>query len=116
MQIKNKYYPYPVIAAGNDSYEDASFTSDADYAIDAHHVKLILCAETDNQMLNEMIEKGSVRYAHHIECQQTCFRKLVLTDEKNHEEIINFYSLLALGVLTVWVVAVLVYIGLIMLI
>ena len=85
LQIKNKYYPYPVIAAGNDSYEDASFTSDADYAIDAHHVKLILCAETDNQMLNEMIEKGSVRYAHHIECQQTCFRKLVLTDEKSHE-------------------------------
>lgn len=34
--------------------------------------------------------------------------------KKNHEEIINFYSLLALGVLTVWVVAVLVYIGLIM--
>ena len=89
MQIKNKYYPYPVIAAGNDSYEDAIFTSDADYAIDAHNVKLILCAETDNQMLNEMIRSGSVKYAHHIECQQTCFRKLVLTDEKVHEEIIH---------------------------
>ena len=89
MQIKNKYYPYPVIAAGNDSYEDTTFTSDADYAMDAHNVKLILCAETDNQMLNEMIKSGSVKYAHHIECQQTCFRKLVLTDEKVHEEIIH---------------------------
>lgn len=89
MQIKNKYYPYPVIAAGNDSYEDATFTSDADYAMDAHNVKLILCAETDNQMLNEMIKSGSVKYAHHIECQQTCFRKLVLTDEKVHEEVIH---------------------------
>lgn len=89
MQIKNKYYPYPVIAAGNDSYEDATFISDADYAMDAHNVKLILCAETDNQMLNEMIKSGSVKYAHHIECQQTCFRKLVLTDEKVHEEIIH---------------------------
>lgn len=89
MQIKNKYYPYPVIAAGNDSYEDTSFTSDADYAVDAHHVKLVLCAETDNQMLNDMIKKGSVKYAHHIECPQTCFRKLVLTDEKMHEEIIH---------------------------
>lgn len=89
MQIKNKYYPYPVIAAGNDSYEDATFTSDADYAIDAHNVKLTLCAETDNQLLNDMIKNGSVKYAHHIECQQTCFRKLVLTDEKIHEEIIH---------------------------
>lgn len=89
MQIKNKYYPYPVIAAGNDSYEDAAFTSDADYAIDAHNVKLTLRAETDNQLLNDMIKNGSVKYAHHIECQQTCFRKLVLTDEKIHEEIIH---------------------------
>ena len=89
MQIKNKYYPYPVIAAGNDSYEDATFTSDADYAIDAHNVKLILCAETNNQMLTDMIKNGSVKYAHHIECQQTCFRKLILTDEKVHEEIIH---------------------------
>lgn len=89
MQIKNKYYPYPVIAAGNDSYEDATFTSDADYAIDAHNVKLTLCAEIDNQLLNDMIKNGAVKYAHHIECQQTCFRKLVLTDEKIHEEIIH---------------------------
>lgn len=37
MQIKNKYYPYPVLVAGNDSYEDSTFSSDADYAIDAHH-------------------------------------------------------------------------------
>lgn len=89
MQIKNKYYPYPVIAAGNDSYEDTFFASDADYAIEAHNVKLVLCAETDNQMLSDMIRSGSVKYAHHIECQQTCFRKLVLTDEKTHEEIIH---------------------------
>lgn len=89
MQIKNKYYPYPVIAAGNDSYEDCSFISDADYAIDAHNVRLVLCAETDNTMLNEMIKNGSVKYAHHIECQQTCFRRLILTDEPHHEEIIH---------------------------
>ncbi len=89
MQIKNKYYPYPVLVAGNDSYEDCTFTSDADYAIDAHNVRLTLCAETDNSMLNEMIKKGSVKYAHHIECQQTCFRKLVLSDESRCEEIIH---------------------------
>lgn len=89
MQIKNRYYPYPVIAAGNDSYEDATFTSDVDYVMGAHNVILILCAETNNQLLNEMIKSGSVKYAHHIECQQTCFRKLVLTDENTHEEIIH---------------------------
>lgn len=34
MQIRNKYYPYPVIAYGNDSYDDSEFVSDANYAHD----------------------------------------------------------------------------------
>ena len=29
MQIRNKYYPYPVIAYGNDSYDGSEFVSDA---------------------------------------------------------------------------------------
>ena len=31
MLIRNKYFPYPVIAAGNDSYATATFTSDVDF-------------------------------------------------------------------------------------
>lgn len=89
MQIKNKYYPYPVIAEGNDSYETSTFVSDADFVTEAHQVKFLLCAEVSNDMLNEMIAKGSVKYAHHIECQQTCFRKLILTDEAKCEYVIH---------------------------
>ena len=36
------------------------------------------------------------------------------TRKKSQEEVINFYSLLGLGVLTIWAVAVMVHIGLIM--
>ena len=94
MQIKNKYYPYPVIAYGNDSYDGSEFITDANYSHDAHHIKFQLEAVLNDTCLNQMITSGSVKFAHHIECQQTCFRTLVLTDKpveeyKVHESKIN---------------------------
>ncbi len=35
-------------------------------------------------------------------------------EKKNQEEIVNFYSLMGLGILTIWMVAILVYLGFIM--
>lgn len=34
--------------------------------------------------------------------------------QQSHEEILNFYSMISLGVLTIWIVAILIYLGLIM--
>ncbi len=94
MQIKNKYYPYPVIATGNDSYEGSEFITDANYEQVAHNIKFIFDVALDDEMLQKMIKDGQVKYAHHIECQQTCFRHLVLTDKPNcdyvvHENMVN---------------------------
>ena len=49
MQIKNKYYPYPVIAAGNDSYEDSQFLTDANYEQNAHNIKFLFEAVLDDE-------------------------------------------------------------------
>lgn len=94
MQIKNKYYPYPVIAYGNDSYDGSEFVTDANYAHDAHSIKFQLEAVLTDDCLSAMVADGRVKYAHHIECQQTCYRNLVLTDKpsdefKVHESKIN---------------------------
>ena len=94
MQIKNKYYPYPVIAYGNDSYNGSEFITDANYAHDAHSIKFQLDAVLTDACLSAMVADGRVKYAHHIECQQTCYRTLVLTDKpsdefKVHESKIN---------------------------
>lgn len=94
MQIKNKYYPYPVIAYGNDSYDGSEFVTDANYAHDAHNIKFQLEAALADDCLSAMVTDGRVKYAHHIECQQTCFRTLILTDKaldefKVHESKIN---------------------------
>jgi hypothetical protein len=94
VQIKNKYYPYPVIAYGNDSYDGSEFITDANYSHDAHYFKFQLESALSDECLKQMIAAGSVKYAHHIECQQTCFRTLVLTDKpveefKVHETKLN---------------------------
>ena len=47
MQIKNKYYPYPVIASGNDSYEGSQFLTDANYEQNAHNIKFLFEAVLD---------------------------------------------------------------------
>lgn len=85
MQIRNKYYPYPVIAYGNDSYDGSEFVSDANYAHDAHNIKFQLEAVLTDDCLSAMIANGQVKYAHHIECQQTCFRTLIVTDRASYE-------------------------------
>ena len=89
MQIKNKYYPYPVIAAGNDSYEGSQFLTDANYEQNAHNIKFLFEAVLDDEMLLKMISEGKVKYAHHVECQQTCYRELILTDEPHYTHIVH---------------------------
>lgn len=85
MQLRSKYYTYPVITEDADFYENSSFSSDVEQVLDGYNVRLKLKAELVNPELEEMLEKEEVMYAHHIECTQTCFRKLVLTNEKEKE-------------------------------
>lgn len=89
MQIRNKYFTYPVIAYGNDSYDGSSFKTDVNYETEAHKIKFIFTADLADDMLLSMIADGSVKYAHHIECQQTCFRKLFLTDKADFTCVLN---------------------------
>ena len=81
MQLRSKYYTYPVITEDADFYVDSSFTSDVEQVLDGYNIKLKLKAELVNPELKEKLQNEEVMIAHHIECTQTCFRKLVLTNE-----------------------------------
>lgn len=81
MQLRSKYYTYPVITEDADFYVDSSFTSDVEQILDGYNIRLKLKAELVNPELKEKLQNEEVMIAHHIECTQTCFRKLVLTNE-----------------------------------
>ncbi len=77
MQLRNKYYPYPVIVEGGGYYENSSFATDLKQEMDGYNVKLTLSSDLQDDRLNEMVNQGTVIYAYHIECPQTCYRRVV---------------------------------------
>ncbi len=90
MLIRNKYFPYPVIAKGNESYATATFTSDVDFEKDGYYIKFILKAFTNNDEVNELIATKKASFVHHIECVQTCYRHAVITQDG--EEIFKIHQ------------------------
>lgn len=89
MQLRSKYYTYPVITEDADFYVDSAFSSDVEQILDGYNIRLKLKADLLNPELEDMLKRGEVIFAHHIECTQTCFRKLVLTDENVKECILR---------------------------
>lgn len=81
MLIRNKHFPYPVIAEGNDSYASANFITDVDSERDGYYVKFTLKASTNNSGMNDLIKDKKASIVHHIECVQTCYRHAVITDD-----------------------------------
>lgn len=90
MLIRNKYFPYPVIAKGNESYATATFTSDVDFEKNGYYLRFILKASSNNDGINELIKSKKASFVHHIECVQTCYRHAVITQEE--EEIFQIHQ------------------------
>lgn len=89
MQLRSKYYTYPVIADDTDFYVDSSFTSSVEQTIDGFNIRLKIKSELINPELQNMLKTGEVIFAHHIECTQTCFRKIILTKDSTKEYILR---------------------------
>lgn len=89
MQLRSKFYTYPVITEETDFYIDSSFETDVEQIVDGYNIKLVLKAKMVNPELEELLAKGKVMFAHHIECNQTCYRKIVLTNLESKEFVLR---------------------------
>lgn len=89
MQLRSRYYTYPVITEGGMFYENSSFSSNVEQQIDGYNIRLKLKAELVNPELEKLLEEETIMIAHHIECTQTCFRKIVQTREKEKEVVLR---------------------------
>ena len=56
MQLRNRFYPYPVIVEGGDYYMDSSFSSTVRQIIEGYNVRLTLDVELNDVVISEMIE------------------------------------------------------------
>ena len=82
MQLRNRHYPYPVIVEGGDYYENSKFSSSVNQEMEGYDAKITITVELNDTLLLQKIEQGEVVYAHHIECPQTCYRRVIKTKEK----------------------------------
>ena len=88
MQLRSKYYTYPVIIEGGDFYLNSHFDTDAEKEMIGYDVKFILTADLKNPQLEKLLEEEKVVIVHHIECPQTCLRLAIKTKERRYERII----------------------------
>lgn len=89
MLIRHKYYPYPVVAKDSESYVDSEFFTDVTSIYEGYNVKFVLMANINNDGINELIKSGKAAFAFHFECPQTCFRKVIMTDDNQKEVLIH---------------------------
>lgn len=83
MEIRQKLYPYPVLANYSDDYVDSSFQVDIQLANDGYDVKVTLEANLSCSALDALIFEGRAVYAYHFECAQTGFRRVYESRERS---------------------------------
>ncbi|MDO4467777.1 MAG: hypothetical protein Q4C49_12370 [Bacillota bacterium] len=89
MQLRSKYYTYPVIVEGGDFYVDSYFKTDANKEMIGFDIKFTLEADLKNPQLEQLLEEEKVLIVHHIECPQTCLRLIIKTKEKKMQRVIS---------------------------
>ena len=89
MQLKNRYYPYPVLREGNFSYKNSSFDSSVLPMIDGYNIRVVLEVKLNDEKLSSMIESGEAEIIHHFECSKTCKRYAVKSKDYVTEHVLR---------------------------
>ena len=89
MEIKYKLYPYPVLSTYSDDYQKGAFEVNIDIVKEGYNVRIDFLANLTSTGLKEQIKAGVAKYVYHLECAQTGFRKVVITDKVSESYIIE---------------------------
>lgn len=81
MEIKYKLYPYPVLTPYSNDFKNGTFDVAIDVVRDGYDLRIDFLAELTSQSLQTLIKQGIAKYAYHLECAQTGFRKVIQTSK-----------------------------------
>ncbi len=85
MEIREKLYPYPVLATFTDDYRDSYFETVFDLQKDGYDLCLHILSELKNEELQTLLLENRVNFVYHIECSQTGYRVAVNTNRNVFE-------------------------------
>jgi hypothetical protein len=89
MEIKYKLYPYPVLSSYSDDYKQGRFEANIDIVKDGYNLRIDFLANLTSEGLKEQIKDGNAMYVYHLECAQTGYRKVVVTDKVSESYIVE---------------------------
>lgn len=89
MEIKYKLYPYPVLSTYSDDYRQGTYDANIDIVRDGYNLRIDFLANLTSAGLKEKIKEGVAKYVYHLECAQTGFRKVVITDKVSESFVIE---------------------------
>lgn len=81
MQIRQKYYPYPVMERLGRSYNKFSFNVTTSVKRDGFYIVFDFIADIGDEQISKLIKDGKATFAYHIQCAQTCYRGVFETAE-----------------------------------
>ena len=77
MDLRNRLYPYPVLSRHNDDYIMGDFDIDISHKTNRKEIVFNFETNLTDGYLKRFIDEECATYAVHIECSQTCYRKLI---------------------------------------
>lgn len=95
MVIKNRLYPYPVLAEFNDDYIDSLFRTEVIDTREGFEIVFKVQSLLENDELRKMIREGDAELLYHVECSRTGYRKILTTNR--YEEFIRISDTLING-------------------
>lgn len=81
MDINRGLYPYPILTDNSDDYVDSRFNFQVDLKAGIRELILDISFKLKNEQLNDMIREGIAEFLVHIECSQTCYRSIEVSNQ-----------------------------------
>lgn len=72
----NSTFPYPVLSSENDNYVDSKFTTTIEAKKSFGQLVIDLRCELQDPVIAQLIAEEKAKFALHIECPQTSYRKI----------------------------------------
>ncbi|HWL22383.1 MAG TPA: hypothetical protein VNR38_01290 [Ureibacillus sp.] len=85
----NNSFPYPVLSPENDDYKGSAFETRVEAQKTFGQLYINLHCNLQDQKITSLINEGKAKYALHVECPQTSFRKIYQSEETKIVATIN---------------------------
>lgn len=77
----NYSFPYPVLSPENDDYKGSSFESSVEAQKTFGELYITLQCRLQDDEIARLIHEGKAKYALHVECPQTSFRRIYQSED-----------------------------------